>query len=184
MAMLRALAGLVIVKPLVDSLVLPLIQLHLDGLERLDVHNVITVIERWLFVVKGRKPHAFEVPAVALLASHHNPHGTPLRDVDGLDNPWDLIDKGNGARNVIEDGDFPDLLPWHWHVLQELEDSVWHVFERTEVDALVVTIFFARHVAVVFDDLPYMFGGHIGLFVFDKTCMRFARRWFSKYVID
>ena len=39
---------------------------------------------------------------------------------------------------MVEDLDVPHLLPGHGHVLQEFEDGVRHILERTEVDALVV----------------------------------------------
>mgnify|MGYP001254942800 CR=1 FL=1 len=49
--------------------------------------------------------------AVTLLAPHHDPHGTPLRDVHGLNYPWDLIHESNRAGDVVDDFALADLLP-------------------------------------------------------------------------
>ena len=35
--------------------------------------------------------------SVALLPSHHDPHGSPLGNIDGLHHPRGLVHKGDGA---------------------------------------------------------------------------------------
>ena len=56
-------------------------------------------------------------------------HSPPLCNVDGLDDPRDLVDERDRAGDVIESLHVADLLPRHRHVLQQLEDGVWHVLE-------------------------------------------------------
>ena len=108
-----------------------LMNASLDGLERLHVEDVVRVVERRLLVVKGRKAHPLEVLPVALLAAHHDPHGAPLRLVDRLNDFGSLVDKGDGARNVIQDLDCTFLFPRHGHVLQEFEDCVRNILQRS-----------------------------------------------------
>ena len=79
--------------------------------------------------------------SVPLLPPHHDPHGSPLGQVDGFDDPRDFIDESNGARNVVKDLAIPNLLPGHRHVLHQFEDGVGHVFEGAEINALVVAEF-------------------------------------------
>ena len=67
------------------------------------------------------------------------------------------------------DRNVPDLLPGHGHVLEELEDGVRHELERTEVDALVVAVFAARHVSVVADDFAQMLRRHVLLLHIDEA---------------
>ena len=81
------------------------------------------------------------MPSVPLLPPHHYPHGAPLGQVDGFDDPRDFVDESDGAGDVVEDLAVADLLPRHRHVLHQLEDGVRHVFEGAEVHALVVTEF-------------------------------------------
>ena len=63
-----------VVEPVLHSLVLVRVQVHLDGLERLHVQHVVGVIERRLLVVERREAHALKVSAVTLLPPHHDPH--------------------------------------------------------------------------------------------------------------
>ena len=49
----------------------------------------------------------------------------PLGNVDGFHNPRNLIDKGDGSGDVVDNGDIADLLPRHWHILQQLEHSMY-----------------------------------------------------------
>lgn len=87
-------------------------QIHLNWFKHgLHIQNVFTIIERRLFVIKRRKAHAFEMVTVTLLTPHHDPHSSPLGNVDGLDHPGDFIDKSDGTRNVIEDLAIAELLP-------------------------------------------------------------------------
>lgn len=62
----------------------------------------LTVVERRLFVIEGREAHALEVPPVPLLAPHHDPHRSPLRDVHRLDDARDLVHEGDGAGDVVQ----------------------------------------------------------------------------------
>ena len=55
----------------------------------------------------------------------------PLGNVDGFHNPRNLIDEGDGSGDVVDDGDIADLFPRHWHILQQLEHSMWHVLQST-----------------------------------------------------
>lgn len=56
-------------------------------------------------------------------------HLPPLGNVDRLDDPGDLVDKGDGASDVVQDRNVSDLLPGHGHVLQELQHSMGHVLQ-------------------------------------------------------
>ncbi len=64
-----------VVEPLVHGLVLVRVHVHLDRLEGFHVEHVVGVVERRLLVVERREAHALEVASVALLATHHDPHG-------------------------------------------------------------------------------------------------------------
>jgi hypothetical protein len=112
------LEGLVIVKPVENGVVLFFVKLDLNGLERLHIQNVVAVVQGGFFVVEGRKAHALEMPAVTFLAAHHNPHGAPLRGVNWLNDLGGLIDKRNGASDVIKDFYGPHLLPGHRNVFK------------------------------------------------------------------
>ena len=56
----------------------------------------------------------------------------PLSDVDRLDNPGYLVDKGDGTSDMIQCSNVTYLFPWHWHVLQEFEHCVRHILQRPE----------------------------------------------------
>jgi hypothetical protein len=158
-----------IVKPLVNLLILLLVQFHLNRLQRLDVQDIIGIVEWRLFVVEWRKAHSLEMTPVSLLASHHHPHRAPLRQIDGLDHPRYLVDERNGARDVIEHAHVTNLLPRHGHVLDELHDRMWHVFERAQVHALVVTKLSIRHVAVIAHYLTQVLRWHVLFLSIHKT---------------
>ena len=40
---------------------------------------------------------------VPFLSSHHNPHSAPLRDVQGLNDPWYFIHKADSSSDVVQD---------------------------------------------------------------------------------
>mmetsp|Transcript_8070 Transcript_8070/g.26460 ORF Transcript_8070/g.26460 Transcript_8070/m.26460 type:complete len:204 (-) Transcript_8070:1442-2053(-) len=101
------------------------------------------------------------MPAVALLAAHHDPHGAPLRRIHRLDDDGDLVDEGNGAGDVVQHLHVAHLLPRHGAVLQKLVHRVRHVLQSAEVDAFVVFELLRRHVAVVLDDLAHVLRGHL-----------------------
>jgi len=153
--------GLGIVEPFNDSSVFFLIKLHLDGLERLYVKNVLSVVERGLFVIEGGEAHTFEVATVPLLSTHHDPHRTPLCNIDRLNHSGNEVDEGDGSGDVVDNRHKVDLLPGHWHILEEFQDSMRNVFEGSKVDALVVSILARGHVSVVFDDLTDVLRGHV-----------------------
>ena len=60
--------------------------------------------------------------------SHDSP---PLCHVDGFGDPGDLIDEGDSSSDVVDDRDVSDLLPRHRHVLQQLQNSMRHVLQRS-----------------------------------------------------
>mmetsp|Transcript_736 Transcript_736/g.1704 ORF Transcript_736/g.1704 Transcript_736/m.1704 type:complete len:700 (-) Transcript_736:62-2161(-) len=151
----------VVVEPLVHRAVLVLVQLQLHRLQRVDVQQVVGVVQRRLLVVEGREAHALEVPAVALLAPHHDPHGAPLRHIHRLNHLGRLVDERDGPGYVVDHLAVPHLLPRHRHVLQQLEHRVGHELERAEVHALVVAELARRHVAVVLDDLAHVLRRHL-----------------------
>jgi len=62
-----------------DCSVLLLLHLNLNGLEWLNIKDVVGVVEGRLLVVEGREAHALEVATIALLSAHHDPHGAPLK---------------------------------------------------------------------------------------------------------
>jgi hypothetical protein len=68
------------------------------------------------------------VPSVSFFPPHHNPHGTPLRCVDRLDNLWYLVDKTDGSGDVVEDFDISDLFPGHWDIFQQFVYGMGSVF--------------------------------------------------------
>lgn len=42
------------------------------------------------------------MPPISLLASHHDPHGAPLGDIDRLDHARNFVDEGDGAGHMVE----------------------------------------------------------------------------------
>ena len=80
--------------------------------------------------------------SVSLFSSHHDPHGSPLRDVDRLDDSGNFIHEGDGTCDMVEGLDSSDLFPGHGHIFEELENSVRNVLEGTDVDTLIMSEFF------------------------------------------
>lgn len=119
-------------------IVLTFVQLHLDGVKRLDVENIVSIVQWRLFIIERRKPHSLEVASISLLPPHHNPHGTPLSPVDWLDYFGGLVHEGNGTSYVIKCLNIAHLLPGHRHVLQKLEDCMWDVLESPQIHSLVL----------------------------------------------
>ena len=76
----------------------------------------------------------------------------------GLDDLGHLINKRNGARDVVQHPHVAHLLPGHGQVLEELVDRVRDVLERAQVYSFVGLEFFGGHVAVVLDDLADVLG--------------------------
>ena len=146
------LEGHMVIEPVENMIVLTFVQLHLDRVKRLDVENIVSVVQRRLFIIERRKPHTLEVFSVSLLPPHHDPHSTPLSPVDRLDYFGRLVYEGNGTCNVIKRLNIAHLLPGHRHVLQKLEDCMRDVLESPEIHSLVLPESFRRHVSVVLYD--------------------------------
>lgn len=106
---------------------------------------------------------------ISLFAPHHDPHRSPLRNVDRLDDVRNLVTERDRACNVVDDVDVSDLLPRHRHVLQKLHQRVRHVFQRAEVHALVVAVLSRRHVSVIFDDFSNMLWRHVFFLSVDES---------------
>ena len=145
-----------IVEPVVNSGVFFLVKLKLDGFERLDIQDVVTIVERRLLIVEGRETHALEVPTVSLLSPHSEPHSTPLRMVYGLNDTGNLVDERDSTRDVVEHWHLADLLPWVRDVLQKFHDRMRDVLESTEVNTLIVTELAVAHVTMNLDDFADM----------------------------
>ena len=77
--------------------------------------------------------------------------------IDWFNHSWYFVDKGNGARDVVEDRHLANLFPGIRDVLEQLHNGVRNVFQSTEVHSLVVPEFAVAHVAMVFYDLAYVF---------------------------
>lgn len=143
-------------------------------------------------IIKGRESHSFEVPSVTLLTSHSEPHRCPLSMIlkvesavmflcnifksqeayHWLDNLRHLVHESYGTGDMVQSGDFADLLhkvsfvdhclpniaylPWTWNILQQLQDSVRDVFQRSKVHTLIIPELPVRHVAMILDDLSDM----------------------------
>ena len=82
---------------------------YLDSFQGFNIQNVVGVVQRGFLVVKWWKSHSFEVSTITFFTSHHDPHASPLCQVDGLDDPGDLVDKGNGAGDVVQHGHVANL---------------------------------------------------------------------------
>mmetsp|Transcript_67280 Transcript_67280/g.140138 ORF Transcript_67280/g.140138 Transcript_67280/m.140138 type:complete len:884 (+) Transcript_67280:4960-7611(+) len=145
-----------VIEPVQHRRVLVLVQLHLHGFQRLDIQQIIAIIERRLLIIEGRETHASEMATITLLPTHHNPHRAPLCNENGLDDFRDFVHKRDCSSQMVKNVDVSNLLPWHRHVLQQLQDRVRHIFQCPEVNALIVTELLARHISVILDDLSQM----------------------------
>lgn len=67
--------GLMLIEPLDTRGVLLGVKLHLDGLQWFHIKDVVSVVQWRLLIIKWWKAHPLEVPTIALLAAHHDPHG-------------------------------------------------------------------------------------------------------------
>mmetsp|Transcript_70723 Transcript_70723/g.165866 ORF Transcript_70723/g.165866 Transcript_70723/m.165866 type:complete len:292 (+) Transcript_70723:6412-7287(+) len=158
-----------VIEPLQNRLILDRIKPHLNGFQGLNVQNVVSIVQGGLLVIERRESHALEVASVSLLTAHHNPHGTPLGQVHGLDNLLHLRAEGNGPAAVIDSAAVADLLPRHRGVFQELVHGVRKIFESTQIDTLVMTELARRHVSVVLDDLPDVLRRHLFLLLLNHS---------------
>ena len=57
----------------------------------------------------------------------------PLCDVDGLDDPGDLVDEGDGSGDVVEHVHVADLFPRHGHILHQLQNRMRHVLQSSAI---------------------------------------------------
>lgn len=78
---------------------------------------------------------------ISFFSSHHDPHRAPLGRIEGLDYFGDLVHEGDGSRDMIENLNSPDLLPWHWSIFQKFVDGVRGVFEGAQKDSFVCSVF-------------------------------------------
>mmetsp|Transcript_42648 Transcript_42648/g.166461 ORF Transcript_42648/g.166461 Transcript_42648/m.166461 type:complete len:380 (-) Transcript_42648:539-1678(-) len=166
---------LVIVEPLVNCRVLVLVQIHPNGFQRIHIHYIVSIVERWLLIVKRRKPYSSKVPPISFLPSHHNPHCSPLSNIHWLDHTGDFIHKGQSAGDVIKHVDEPHLLPWHWHILQKLQDRVRNILESPEIDSLIPSKLFRCHITVVLYKLAQVLWGKIFLLQVHKSKLALSR---------
>ena len=141
-----------VVEPVTDSRIFLLVKFQLNGFEGLDVQDVVAIVKRGFFIIERREPHTFEVSTISLFPPHSKPHSTPLRVIDGFDNPGNFIDEGNCTSNVVEDWHLSNLLPGVRDVLQQLHDRVWNVLQGTKMNTLVVSELAVAHITMVFDD--------------------------------
>mmetsp|Transcript_26458 Transcript_26458/g.83860 ORF Transcript_26458/g.83860 Transcript_26458/m.83860 type:complete len:710 (-) Transcript_26458:29-2158(-) len=152
-----------VIEPIDDRLILDVVQAHLNGLKRLDIKHVVSIIQRRLLVIERREAHSLEVAPVTLLTPHHDPHGPPLGQVHRLNDFLDLRAEGDGTAAVVHRPAVPNLLPRHGDVLQQLVHCMREVLQRTEVDAFVMAELARRHISVVLDDLPDVLRRHLFL---------------------
>ena len=153
--------GFAVVQPGRNGFVFVSVQFHSNGLQRLDIEDVVGVIQRRFFIIERRETHSFEMATISLLASHHNPHASPLGHVDRFNDPGNFVHETDGTCNVVENFDIFDQLPWHRHVFQQLQYSMRHVFQCAKIHSLVVTELHVCHVSMISDDLADMFRRHV-----------------------
>lgn len=112
------LQGLVIIEPIINDVVFLSIQLHINWLQRLHLHYVVSIVQRRLLVIKRRESHSFKMSSISFLTSHHNPHRSPLGCVDGLNHSRNFIYKADSSSDMIENLHSSDLFPRHWCVFE------------------------------------------------------------------
>mmetsp|Transcript_61033 Transcript_61033/g.143984 ORF Transcript_61033/g.143984 Transcript_61033/m.143984 type:complete len:850 (-) Transcript_61033:159-2708(-) len=180
-----------VVEPLQHRRILVLVQFHLNSLEGLNIEQIVSIVKRRLLIIEGGEAHAAEMATIALLPPHHDPHRAPLRDENRLDDLRDFVHERNSARKMIQHVHVANLLPRHGHILQKLEHSVWHVFQRPEVHALVMAKLLARHVTVILDDLSQVLRREILLlrlnipkFAFVSIALRLQGLPFSRLLLQ
>lgn len=64
--------------------------------------QIVGIVQGGLLVIKWWESHALEVTSVTLLPPHHDPHGSPLRHVHWLDDPWDLVHEADCSCDVVQ----------------------------------------------------------------------------------
>lgn len=115
------------------------VELHLNGLKWGHIENVVTIIQRRLLVIERREssddqqdetsldqnnlPHTLEVATITFLATHHDPHRTPLRNEQRLDDKRNLVYEGDGTGDMIKHLNIANLASRASQCSQELERS-------------------------------------------------------------
>lgn len=89
---------------------------------RLSYQQVICVVKGRLLIIKRWEPHALEMPPVTFLPPHHDPHGSPLCYVHGLNDQRDLVNEADGSSNVIQD---PNMFDLNMSVCQSTSESMF-----------------------------------------------------------
>ena len=136
----RILQRLVIVEPIKHGIVFLRVQFHLNWLQRLNIQNIVSIVQRRLFIIERGKPHSLEMTSVLFFPPHHDPHGAPLGNVNWLNDQGDLVNEGDSSCCMIEDLDIPDLFPGHRHVFKNLVQGVGNVFKSSYDDPFVSAV--------------------------------------------
>jgi hypothetical protein len=79
--------------------------------------------------------------------------------IHGLDDSWNFVHEGNCSRDVVQYGDFTDLLPGIRDVLQQFHNSMWNIFQSTEMHTLIVSEFAVTHISMVLDNFTDVLRG-------------------------
>jgi hypothetical protein len=90
----------------------------LNSFEGVRIENIVAIVEWRFLVIERREPHSLEMSTVPLLSVHGKPHAAPRSMVYRFDDARNLVYEGDGSGNVIEHGNFADLLPREWDVLE------------------------------------------------------------------
>ena len=57
----------------------------------------------------------------------------PLRYIHRFNDPWCLIHKSDGSSDMLQHFYISNLLPRHWHVLQEFHNCMRHILQCTAI---------------------------------------------------
>ena len=125
----RVFKWLCIIKPIVDSIVFLLIQLHINGFQWLNIEYILAIVKRRLLIVERRKSHPFEMSSIPLLPSHHNPHCSPLSRIDWFNDSGNLINESYRTCYVVKYFYIFYLLPRHWNVLEQFVYCVRRILQ-------------------------------------------------------
>lgn len=118
-----------VIEPVIYCVVFLLVQLHVYSLQWLYLQNVISVVQWWLFVIEWWKTHPLKMTTVSLLSTHHYPHRPPLSVINWFNHSWNFINKCYRSRNMIQHLHILNLLPRHWHILQQLKNSMRSILQ-------------------------------------------------------
>lgn len=167
-----------VIKPIIDSIIFLRVQFHIDRLKRLHLKNIITIVQRYLFIIKRRKSHSFEMSSISFLSSHHYPHCTPLCCVYWLDDFRNFVDKTDRSGNMVQYFDISNLLPRHWDVFEELIKCVRGVFQCTQKHSFVSSKLPARKISMIFDNFSENFRWQCFFLCFNKPMFFLFRIFF------